>query len=339
MNDKKVLLVSPWERNGGLSTYSHYLLEKAPKDCEFRVSAWDFESVFSRGFGLPILSLDLIRNLSWSSTVHIQYAFGRYLISAPLLIILSKFLGSKVVLTQHERFAKLTLEKLLWFYNQILYIFVDDIIVHTNNREEMVLKLHKGKTNVIPHGIIERDNVAQKPRNIETVVIPGIIRPIKGYEYAIQSLKHIDCVDLKIIGSIDDEDYYNSLRTLTDSIGVKERIQWTTKYVPESELHSIIRDADLILLPYDETTSMSGILAHCISWHNLTLVTDAPAFRSIINTNSVFIDRNDEKSIANTIKSLNSSEQMQMEIIEEFQNIASRDSWRNVSRKTAELYQ
>ncbi|WP_186372513.1 glycosyltransferase [Haloferax volcanii] len=190
---------------------------------------------------------------------------------------------------------------------------------------------------MIEHGVIDRPSVTQSPREIDNIVIPGIIRPIKGYEYAIDALQYIEDVTLRIVGNVDDDEYHKSLVEKSKELEVNDRIDWDLRYIPESELFEIIKDADLILLPYNLDTSMSGILSHCISWKNITIVSDAPALVNTIQCEHAVVKQNGE-TISQRISELQSSPKMQLEILDKMSELSKRYSWDHTAIKTKEKY-
>ena len=330
--------VSPWDRDGGLATYSQYLVSELSNHCEVDIIPWDYESLFLRGFGIPVLSPAIASKIRNSDAIHIQYTFGRYLLSFPVIIFLSTLFRTPIIITQHERFDNLPLSDILFFYHQLLYMFVDDIIVHTEDRKNKIWERHHSKVVVIEHGVIHRTNVHRKPREIRTILIPGLIRPIKGHDVAIEALPDIESMNLRIVGGIGDEDYFNNMKKRAEQLGVGEKIEWRTEFIPEEELFQEFRNADAVLLPYEEHTSMSGILSHCISWSIPTLMTDCPAFRDMISNDEVFLEERCGECIAHCLNELRTDFNRQRSIIDSFENLSREHSWENTAKSTVSSY-
>lgn len=339
MTNRDVLLVTPWERKGGLATYSNYLVSELRNECNISIFAWDYESLLARGSGQAVFDLGLVKSIRKSDLIHVQYTFGRYLLSFFFIALLGKLMRTPVTMTQHERFDNLPLPRLIFFWHQFIYFFVEEIIVHTENRKSMVWAYHRSNVTVIPHGVLEHGDVEREPADVNDLLIPGLIRRIKGHSNLIKALNHLpENVTLRIAGSASSPEYGTEIEELIDSEGLSKRIIWEDEFLPEEEMFQQIREADLIVLPYEEHTSMSGILAHCISWKTPTLVTDCPSFRCVINTEEAFLDGRSPELIANSIERAN-SKAVQRKIINGFEELVSEYNWRRVSQMTGNTYE
>lgn len=333
-----VLFISPWKKNGGIATYSQYLVSKLKDNSNLTVFTWDYSSFLKRGLGIPLIDRDFYKKIRKADIVHIQYTPVLYFFSLPVILMLAKITGTKVVLTQHERFNTLPFSGLVFIYHQAIYFLVDRIIVHTKSRKDLIWSKHYSKISVIKHGVIKRENINRTPSSIETILIPGIIRDAKGHHLVIRSLDKVGEVELKIIGSIGNKDYFEYIYDLAKEIGVNSRIQWITDFVPEQQLFEEIQKSDLVILPYEIDTAMSGILCHCISWQVPTILSDSPAFRDMVSSDEVFLEDRSSESITKKIRKLNSDWEMQKQIINEFKNISENNSWEKISKETSQVY-
>ncbi|WEL20597.1 Glycosyltransferase [Halorhabdus sp. BNX81] len=333
-----VTFISPWNRNGGLATYSRALVPKLRNSCDVAVVPWDNEPIHLRGSGIALLNRTLLSNLFRRDVVHVQYAFGRYLLSFPLLLGICILLRTRVVMTQHERFDNLPAPTLLFLYHQLLYCFVDTVIVHTDGRKQLIWKRHHPKVTVIEHGVVARDNVDRHPREIDTILLPGGIRPIKGHEVVISALPSIENVELRIVGGIGNEEYFREIRSIADQLGVNDRIEWVTEFVPEETLFEAFQEADVVVLAYEHHTSMSGILSHTLSWHVPAIVTDCPAFRHMIECEDAFLAERDGSAVADRIRKFDSEREVQRRVIDAFAQTSRQFSWESVAGRTTTVY-
>ncbi|OSO88142.1 hypothetical protein B9H04_17570 [Halorubrum ezzemoulense DSM 17463] len=340
MNDNSVLLITPWDREGGLATYSQYLTEEISDNTNLEVFNWDYESLFERGSSIGAVRDGIVGDIRESDVIHIQYTFGRFLLSGLIISAIAKLFNTETVLTQHERFENIPMAKFVYYYHQFLYVFVDRIIVHTTARKEMIPKLHRKNVLVIPHGVIHRDmNKSVEINEPIEILVPGMIRPIKGHVEIIRAMSHLSNFDLRIIGAIDNKQYYKRIVEEIEQVPTECSIAVETGFIPERELQAEIRGADIVVLAYQRYTSMSGILAHCISWNTPTLVTDCKSFRSVINTEHAFIPSHDPIGIAKGIRSIGESKQRRKIISKEFKRISQECSWSNVAEQTENCYQ
>lgn len=337
-SNTKVLIVSPWDRNGGLATYTDYLYSELTDLCEVSVKPWDHENIVHRGSGISLFDTNFIKSVNESDIVHVQYTFGRYLLSMLIFSVFCSVLRTPVIITQHEGFDNLPFPRLVYLWHQILYMFVDQIIVHTENRRSKISDLHQSKVVVVPHGVVNRPEVSQEPSDVNEILIPGIVRPIKGHTHLVRALSYLpEEISVSIAGSATDPNYAQTVRETALEAGVASRLSWDNRFLPESEMFEAIEKADLIVLPYEEHTSMSGILAHCMSWKTPTLITDCPSFRDVVNVDEAFLTGREPKRIAQSIRTADDPV-VQKDIIGEFERLSEQYSWARVAKLTTEVY-
>lgn len=333
-----VLYVSPWDRDGGLATYSRYLVPELDNYHDLTVLPWDDESVLVRGTGIPLLGLDVLKRLRYADVVHVQYTFGRYLASLPVLLLLSFLFRTQVVMTQHERFDNVPFSRGLHFYHQFLYFFIDDILVHTETRRDLAWDCHQSRISVVKHGVIHRPDFQREPAEVDTILFPGIVRSIKGHLVAVKAMQHLDDITLRIVGGIGDQEYYEEVCDSVEKLDLSDRVEVVPEFVPEEELFRELREANLVILPYENHTSMSGMLSHCISWQVPTLVTDCSAFRNVLPCEEAFFEERTPKGIAASIQDMRSDLAQQEQLIEQFGDLSERYSWTSIGEQTVEIY-
>jgi len=241
-----------------------------------------------------------------SGLVHIQYEYllyGSPFYSGlfPLLLLILKLMGKKVIVTMHSVVLKSSLnDEFFRRYNAggslatLKKIFVigltkfiaylsDKIIVHQEIAKSELSNqygINSLKIHVIPHGIesygqVLDSGVAKKKLGMQGRIVFyfGFLRPDRGIEYAIDAMKivvekHPD-VKLVIAGGAhlfsfyDGEDYFNKLRTLAKELGLSENVIFINRYIPEQELPLYFSSADLFVLPYTEKgiIGASGVMS------------------------------------------------------------------------------
>ncbi|MFB6187623.1 MAG: glycosyltransferase [Halobacteriaceae archaeon] len=333
-----ILYISPWETEGGIATYSHYLVPHLRENSNIELFPWDYDTFYKRGLGIPFINIEFINNLWEADIVHTQYTPSLYFLSLPILILLSWITRTKMVLTQHERFGNLPMSDLVFIYHQIIYFFIDQVIVHTNHRKELIWSVHHSRVSVIEHGIINRPDFDRSPASIDRILFPGAIRNSKGHHLVIRALTQIDGVNLRIVGGISNAEYFNYLREVSNNLEINDRIQWVTQFVPEEQLFQELQIADLVILPYEKETAMSGILCHCISWQIPTILSDAPAFRHMVSCEDVYLKERSIETIVEQIQEFDSDIRKQECVINEFKKISSNYSWEKVAEDTNHVY-
>ena len=340
----QVLHLGPWAREGGLATYSQYLVNAGRSELdnvEFEVFEWDAERLVVRGTGIEALSSSLLFSIRDADVLHIQYIFNRYILSFPLIVLYCLLTRTPIVMTDHNaEYRDLPFTRFFYVYHQLLYFFVDAIVVHSDARAGTIWERHDEKITVIPHGVIWRGEVDRDPRRIQRLLLPGFIRRNKGYEVAVDALEYLPShMELEIAGPVHDESYLHELEQRASEKGLSGRIQWETGFLPEEELYERLREADLVVLPYKKSRPMSGILGHCISWQVPTVLTDFPAFRDAVSCDEAFFDPRTPEELAAAVERLDENFDSQRRITESFAELSQERSWENTARKTRAIYQ
>jgi len=341
--ETRVLHLGPWDREGGLATYSQYLVNAGRSELEdvvFEVFEWDSESLFVRGTGVKTLSRSLLFGIRDADVVHVQYIFNRYVLSFPMIVLLCHLTGTSIVMTDHNaEYKDLPLTRFFYVYHQCLYFFVDAIVVHSSARAESIWDRHAVKVTTIPHGVIYRDGVERGPRRIRQLLLPGFIRRNKGHDLAVEAMKHLPSeVRLEIAGPIHEMAYVKELERLADRKDVSDRVRWETGFLPEDVLYEKLQDADLVVLPYKKSRPMSGILGHSISWQVPAILTDFPAFRDAVDCDEAFFDPRTPEELAAAVERLDENPDCQRSIIDTFAELSRERSWENTVRRTRNIY-
>jgi len=344
-SEQSVLFVSPWEMESGSATYAHYLLDELSSIQDVDLLQWDHESLFKRGSGIAVLNFDFINRVCRHDIVHVQYHFGRYLMSLPIILLICLLTRTKVVLAQHERFGDLPFPRLVYWYHQIIHFAVDRIVVHTEARKKLVWRPHQKRTVVVPHGVFYRPDFERSPSEANRLLIPGLIRPNKGHEIAVRALEDLpDCVELRIVGKpseselFDGEEYVNHLKDVADTLGVQDQLVLRTKFLPEKELYDEFRQADFVVMPYDHDAPMSGILAHAISWKCITIMSEAPVFKSAVPIKDLFFSPRTPEMLKEKILDLRTDLDRQSEIIREMDELSNEYSWESAAGQFQDVY-
>ena len=112
----------------------------------------------------------------------------------------------------------------------------------------------------------------------------GFITPDKGTDVGISAVKGMQNVTLRIVGSINPFSpkkfvaYRNRIRSMAET---SKNVNFTEKFVNESEKAGFFSEADFILLPYLQI-AQSAILADAWGFGKIPIASDIPAFREEI---------------------------------------------------------
>jgi len=144
------------------------------------------------------------------------------------------------------------------------------------------------KINVIPHGALGNRRLspaasftpfALAPAAVSrpTILTWGLIGPGKGIETAVDALAGLRDLDpaprYVVVGQThpkvlerDGEAYRDSLRARAEALGVSDNLEFDASYHNTDTLMALVRQADVILLPYDSTEqATSGVLIEAIA--------------------------------------------------------------------------
>jgi glycosyltransferase involved in cell wall biosynthesis len=152
------------------------------------------------------------------------------------------------------------------------------------------------RIHVIPHGAVTPvDGGRQRPAGHRpTILTWGLIGPGKGIEWAIEALGLLGdlrpAVRYLVAGQThpkvlaeQGEAYRTSLQQQASSTGVAGHVEFDPTYRELGPLTAMVRDADLVLLPYDSTEqATSGVLVEAIAARRPVVATDFPHARELL---------------------------------------------------------
>ncbi|MET0135317.1 MAG: glycosyltransferase [Kibdelosporangium sp.] len=144
-----------------------------------------------------------------------------------------------------------------------------------------------GRLSVIPHGA-PADGLATaaltQPR--PTILTWGLLGPGKGIESAIAALPGLRDLSPRYVvagqthpkvRARSGQAYHDSLRAQAAACGVADLIEFVPSYLDPYSLGRLIRQASVVLLPYDSTEQVtSGVLVEAIAAHRPVVATRFP---------------------------------------------------------------
>lgn len=170
--------------------------------------------------------------------------------------------------------------------------FADRIIVMSQTASNRLVDRYgvdPSRIEVTPHGVdpeFARPSLVTGDRPL--ILTWGLIGPGKGLEWAISALA--DLVDLDplprylIAGAThpnvrrsSGETYRQGLRSLTESLGLGEMVEFDDRYLNRRELARLVRSADVVVLPYESVEQVtSGVLVEAIAASKPVVATAFP---------------------------------------------------------------
>ena len=228
-----------------------------------------------------------------------------------------------------------------------LYDAVDALVVHSEyGRGQLVrgLGLDPGKVHVIHHGAFE--HLARLPSQplaaeLEQVAGPvvlffGLLRPYKGVDVLLEAWRGMPAgAELWIVGRP-----RMDIAPLLAS--APPGVRFISRYVPDAELASYFRRADVVVLPYSRTErfDQSGVLATALAFAKPVVLSDVGGFGEVAATGAgVLVEPGDVGSLAAALGRLLGDEAERARLAQAAREAAAGPySWDEAARRTLDVY-
>ena len=229
-----------------------------------------------------------------------------------------------------------------------LYDAVDALVVHSEyGREQLVreLGLDPGKVQVIHHGAFE--HLARLPSTplvseLEQVAGPvvlffGLLRPYKGVDVLLEAWREVPArgAELWIVGRP-----RMDIAPLLAS--APPGVRFVSRYVPDTELASYFRRADVVVLPYSRTDrfDQSGVLATALAFAKPVVLSDVGGFGEVAATGAgVLVEPGDVGSLSAALRRVLGDEGERSRLAEAARAAAAGPySWDEAARRTLDVY-
>jgi glycosyltransferase involved in cell wall biosynthesis len=223
---------------------------------------------------------------------------------------------------------------------------VDLVIVHTECSGNAV---DHDSIHVIPYGVYPCEDIPAKearkkfsiPNEAKVLLFFGNLRPYKGLDLLLKSFKHIARNDKNVWLIIagrpwkDFDDYLNLINSFGEDIS--SRIILRDEFVPESQVPFYFSAADLLVLPYKQFDSQSGVIMLTMSCGLPYVVSDVKGLREFALDSSL-ISKVDSQDLSFVIERILSSPSKLEELHSDLKSLRAKYSWVNYARKIKELW-
>ncbi len=169
-----------------------------------------------------------------------------------------------------------------------------------------------GMTHPIPRGLPEKKTREEACQRLELnpnknyLLFFGLIRPYKGLDLLIESLKLHPKKQLLIVGECYEKKQKYSL--LIDSLGLNKQVHFIDRFVTHEEAAHYFSVADALILPY-KTATQSGVIALAYHFETPMVVTNHNGLTEpILKDNTGIVTEISAKGIASGIKRIYNNE-------------------------------
>ena len=204
---------------------------------------------------------------------------------------------------------------------------------------------------VVPHGAPLNLDGSRILRRREPVVLTwGLIGPGKGLEYGIEAMRYLDDLDpapVYVIGGQTHpkvahrygERYRDGLLKQAVDDGVADRVVFEDRYLDAGSLRSLVRSADVVLLPYESREQISsGVLVEAIAAGKPVVASAVPhAIELLASACGIVVPHEDPESIARALRRLLTDEGLASSMRSQAQLEAERLAWPAVGEEYARL--
>ena len=353
------LVTTPDDGTCGIGTYTGELLGELPDDLAVSRIVIPSGSLNP----LPYLVGAARAGLAASPVVHVQHEYGVFgpksltsWVFFPLLVVLARLRGRRVVVTLHSGWNADTigppLVPLKRVYvalnNRLLAATADHVLFLSENvREKFTESVAPSSFEVLPHGVgtetIDTSPDAAKAAfgfdaDRTVVALPGYLKPEKGSDLFLQVAAEFDDdadspAFLLAGGSRNRDDYAERLKA---DCPANAQI---TGVLDDDRFHAAFVAADLLLLPY-RTVDQSGILNWAAAYGCPTLASRLTYFERLAERwgNVGLVAPDDPAATAETIQAVLEDQDRLDELRTGMADYRSAESMESVGKRHAELY-
>jgi glycosyltransferase involved in cell wall biosynthesis len=358
----EVNLVTSWDKQCGIATYSAFLAQELGKNAKVYVTGLQNKNALNPYFAM--LGLKVARS---HDLVHVQFEYGLFsslklgrntlTAFASLLFYLGLAHGNRrVVTTMHEPRKTVSAGgKGGFFYTRLLdkliFMVSDLIVVHTLESKQLMENLYgmdKSKLRVIPHGSYQKPKLLDKEeckrkfglQGKTVLTILGFVTPKKGHDLVIPLLPQLDSnVQLVVAGgpqSDADAQFIEKLKKLAEQNHCSDRVTFT-EYL--SDLSPILNATDVAVLPYRFVTD-SGVLHLLVSYRVPVLASDLAAFKEIQKEYSCIelFKSEDTQDLLAKLQSLLIDAQMRDSLKNNCGDMWEATKWSTIAQRHMEIY-
>ncbi len=196
------------------------------------------------------------------------------------------------------------------------------VVVMTDTARVRLLENYRveaAKVQIIAHGA-PTNWVGAGPATstgTSSVLTWGLLGPGKGVEWMIDALPVLKDIDPPVIYTVAGEThpnvlehhgeaYRNRLKKRSVTLKVAHMLRFENRYLDEASLGALVREADVVVLPYDSTDQVtSGVLIEAVSALRPVVATGFPHAVELLSSGAgTIVDHRDPTGMANAVRSI-----------------------------------
>ena len=230
----------------------------------------------------------------------------------------------------------------------------DHLIVHTEySRKHLLERLGNSAPaiSVIPGGMYDHyenladleisEPVATEEQNI---LFFGNVSHYKGLDILIKAFAELPAAQIqrsRLLVCGNPQIDMTHLRTLASDLGVKSRIEWDLRFIPEEEIHSIFERATVLALPYRHI-DRSGVFATVVKYGLPLVASRIGAFPEMIQdgVHGYLVEPEDPSALAAALSSVLADPKHAHKMGGAVRELADDwPSWESIAKSTIRLYE
>ncbi|MGM0608960.1 MAG: glycosyltransferase [Candidatus Muiribacteriota bacterium] len=273
-----------------------------------------------------------------------------------VMVFLAKLKKIPVVITVHN-VSPHEKSNLFILAGKIIFYFCDSFIVHSENNKKTLSKIYNIKTkniNVIPHGPLDvfkgRDYNEQKEKkyfkqkyNIseteKVILFFGAIRDYKNLELILNSLSYVlEKLNVKLVIAGSLWESFDKYEEIIKKFNLTDNVVKVLEYIPTNEVSKFFAASDLVLIPYKNFSSQSGVGAAALSFEKPVIVSDKGGLGDLVKDEFCILKDNSDQVLAEKIVKILSDDLFYKKLKTDSKNINDAFSWAKISEKTFGLY-
>lgn len=266
------------------------------------------------------------------------------------LILLSRLLGFQVIAGVHTLGEKADLEKFhlkpsllnrtgILMATKII-LSAQNVVVLVRSYGDFLRKRYKhNEVKFIPHGTTVDKEIKQETDE-KVILIFGHMGPHKGLPLLLEAFEKMKKTGNKIKLVVAGSNHPNFPHYLEQFAKARIPDVEFIGYVPQKDLGSVFRKADVVVLPYNAAPGTSGVFHLACGCGKPVVASDLPEIKEMVSdgASAILVPPGDAEALKNAILSLLQDEKMAAKMSKRNLEFAQKESWDVVAKFYEEAY-